>query len=285
MEFPLRAVPARGSLPPYNVKKIFLTGASAGIGLATARALVQGGNEVWGTSRDLSRLPQLANFHPLRLDMTSSSSIAEAWETGLKEAGFFDVLINNAGSGHFGPAETLPEETLRSQMQLLAFGPIELCQRALVSMRAERRGLIINLTSLASRLPVPFTAAYNASKAAMASFTMTMQLELGDSPIRIVDLQPGDISTDFNDAVLKDEAADPEYQKRMEQAWRVIARNMNAAPKPEVVATRIVRLLSETNPASRVTVGDTFEAVIAPMIFAVLPPSVRVWGLRRYYGI
>ena len=152
-------------------------------------------------------------------------------------------------------------------------------------MRAERRGLIINVTSLASRLPVPFTAAYNAAKAAMASFTMTMQLELGDSPVRIVDLQPGDISTDFNDSVLKDKAAGTAYEERMERAWRVVSRNMKAAPKPEVVAARIARLIDERHPASRVTVGDSFESVIAPAIFALLPPRLRVWGLRRYYGI
>jgi len=267
------------------VKKIFLTGASSGIGLATARALLENGHEVWGTSRDVSRLPALEHLHAVRLDLTSPSSIAEAWEAALNEAGFFDVVINNAGSGHFGPAEFLPGETLRQQTELLAFGPIDLCQRALCSMRKEQRGLIINLTSLASRLPVPFTAAYNAAKAAMASFTMTMQLELHDSAIRIVDLQPGDISTDFNEAVLKNDDPEPEYQGRMEQAWRVVSRNMKAAPKPELVAARIVRLIHETNPPPRVTVGDTFESVIAPMIFALLPPSLRVWGLRRYYGI
>ncbi len=267
------------------MKKIFLTGASAGIGLATAQALVKEGHEVWGTSRDINRLPQLAGLHSVRLDLTSPASIAEAWDAALQQAGFFDVLINNAGSGHFGPAEFLPEETLRQQTQLLAFGPIELCQRALRSMRAEQRGLIINLTSLASRLPVPFNAAYNAAKAAMASFTMTMQLELGNSPIRIVDLQPGDISTDFNDSVIRDKPSEPEYQMRMEQAWRVVNRNMKAAPKPELVAARIARLINEKNPPPRVTVGDTFESVIAPMIFSLLPPRLRVWGLRRYYGI
>lgn len=267
------------------MKKIFLTGASSGIGLATARALVKAGHEVWGTSRHISRLPALAGLHAVRLDVTDRASIEQAWTGALRDAGFFDVVINNAGSGHFDPGESLSHEMILDQFQLLAFGQIELSQLALRAMQAEQRGLIINITSLASRLPIPFMAAYNAAKAAMASFTMTLQLELGDSPIRIVDVQPGDISTDFNDAVAKDDARDPRFQQRMDRAWEVVNRNMKRAPKPEVVAERIVRLVHATNPPPRVSVGDTFESIIAPMLFSLLPPRLRVWGLRRYYGL
>ena len=99
----------------------------------------------------------------------------------LTDAGYFDVLINNAGAGHFDPAELVPMETITSQFQILVFGQIQLMQLALRHMQARGEGLIINVTSLASRLPVPFMAAYNAAKAAMASFTMSIQLELGNS--------------------------------------------------------------------------------------------------------
>lgn len=267
------------------MKKIFLTGASSGIGLAIAKALLAAGHEVWGTSRDVSRLPQLERFHPVRLDLCEPSSVAESFASALRAAGAFDVVINNAGSGHFGPAELLPNETLRKQFELLVFGPVELCQLALQAMQAMQRGLIVNITSLASRLPVPFTAAYNAGKAAMASWTMTTQLELGSSPIRIVDVQPGDICTDFNDSVRKDGTVEPRYASRMQRAWKKVDHNMKHAPRPELVARRIVQLLEETNPAPRVTVGDTFEVVIAPLIFGLLSPRLRVWGLRHYYGI
>ena len=267
------------------MKKIFLTGASSGIGLATAKLLAAQGDEVWGTSRRTERLPALPGFHSVQLDVTDPASIEEAWTAALGQAGAFDVVINNAGAGHFNPAELVAPEIIRQQFELLVFGQIHVCQLALKSMQSHRRGLIINLTSLTSRLPVPFTAAYNAAKAAMASFTMTMQLELGASPIRIVDLQPADICTDFNDAVVRDTASDPRYQERMNRAWDVVNKNMRNAPKPDLVARRIARLIHETNPPPRVTVGDTFQSIIAPMIFSILPPRVRVWGLRRYYGI
>ena len=273
------------SSSPNEMKKIFLTGASAGIGLATGHALVKAGHQVWGTSRQLNRLPTLSGLHPVRLDLKDPTSVEEAWTSALQDAGFFDVVINNAGSGHFNPAALLSPRVIQDQFQLLVFGQIQLCQAALQSMQARQRGLIINVTSLASSLPVPFTAAYNAAKAALVSFTMTLQLELGDSPIRIVDVQPGDISTDFNDAVVRDDSLGAGYQDRMNQAWKVVCRNMKQAPKPEVVAERIAHLVEATKPPPRVRVGDPFQTTIAPIIFSILPPALRVWGLRRYYGI
>src|SRR3989449_11195301 len=160
------------------MKRVFITGASSGIGLAIAKLLVAQGHEVWSTSRNLERIPKMPRCHPVRLDLTDRLSVEEAFNSALSEAGYFDVLINNAGAGHFGPAELLPMETIASQFQILVFGQIELMQLALRHMQTRAEGLIINVTSLASRLPVPFMAAYNAAKAALAVFTMSIQLEL-----------------------------------------------------------------------------------------------------------
>src|SRR6266446_3521008 len=139
--------------------------------------------------------------------------------------------------------------------------------------------------ALASRLPVPFMAAYNAAKAAMAAFTMSIQLELPDSNIRIVDLQPADISTAFNHAVIKRGQHDPRYEKRVAKTWTAVDRNMKNAPKPELVAEHVLRLIDSKSPPPRITVGDIFQSKIAPLIFRFLPQRLRVWGLKRYYGI
>jgi NAD(P)-dependent dehydrogenase (short-subunit alcohol dehydrogenase family) len=267
------------------MKKIFLTGASSGIGLAIAQALVARGDEVWGTSRNLTRLPQLTRFHPVRMDLADPRSIDAAFHAALSEARSFDVVINNAGDGHFGPAETLSSTQLAGQFQVLLFGHVHLLQLALQSMRTSGEGLIINVTSLASRLPVPFMAAYNAAKAAMASFTMSLQLELPDSKIRIVDVQPGDICTAFNDAVTKNGTADARYEERLSKTWHAVDRNMKTAPKPDLVAKRVLELIDADDPPPRVTVGDGFQTKIAPLIFRFLPQRVRLWGLKKYYGI
>ena len=267
------------------MKKIFLTGASSGIGKAIASALTKRGYEVWGTSRNLERIPKMAQLHPARLDLADPRSVEEAFEAALAEAGHFDVLINNAGSGHFGPAENLSGKEMASQFQILFFGHVQLMQLALRMMQERGEGLIINVTSLAGRLPVPFMAAYNAAKAAMASFTMSIQLELPDSRVRIVDLQPGDICTEFNDAVTKSEQRGSRYEAKLAKTWDAVERNMKKAPKPDLVARRVCELIDQTNPPPRMTVGDGFQAKIAPLIFRFLPQRVRIWGLKRYYGI
>ena len=267
------------------MKRVFLTGASAGIGRAIAHALLTRGDEVWGTSRNLERLPKVPQFHPVRLDLGDPHSVDQAFNAALAEAGHFDVLINNAGSGHFGPAENLSEKEVASQFQILVFGHVQLIRLALPVMEARGEGSIINITSLAGRLPVPFMAAYNAAKAAMASFTMSIQLELPDSRVRMIDLQPGDICTDFNDAVIKSEVPKQRYEGKTAKAWEKVERNMKDAPKPDLVARRVCELIDQANPPPRVTVGDAFQTKIAAFIFRFLPQRVRIWGLKRYYGI
>jgi short-subunit dehydrogenase len=267
------------------VRKVFLTGASSGIGLAIAELLVARGHEVWGTSRNLERIPKMPRLHPMRLDLGDPRSVEEAFNVALAEAGHFDVLINNAGSGHFGPAENLSEKEIANQFQILVFGHVQLMRLALRIMQVQGEGLIINITSLAGRLPVPFMAAYNAAKAAMASFTISIQLELPDSRVRVVDLQPGDICTDFNEAVTKAEKHDARYEAKVDKTWSAVERNMKNAPKPDLVARRVCELIDQTNPPPRMTVGDGFQTKIAPLIFRFLPQRVRIWGLKRYYGI
>jgi len=267
------------------VKKIFLTGASSGIGKAIAKAATETGHEVWGTSRDISRIPSLRRLHCVQLDLSNPDSIDGAFNTALAEAGNFDVLINNAGSGHFGPAESLSEKEIASQFQILFFGHIQLMQLALAAMRGQGHGLIINITSLASRLPVPFMAAYNAAKAAMAAFTMSLQLELPDAGVRIVDLQPADICTNFNHAVTRASGYDASYERRVAKTWDAVDRNLKNAPKPELVAARVCQLIAGEAPPPRLTVGDFFQGRVAPFIFRFLPQRVRIWGLKKYYGL
>jgi NAD(P)-dependent dehydrogenase (short-subunit alcohol dehydrogenase family) len=267
------------------MKRVFLTGASSGIGRAIAKLLVAQGHEVWGTSRNLERIPKMPRWHPVRLDLVDPLSVEEAFNCALAEAGHFDVLINNAGAGHFGPAEILPIETIASQFQVLVFGQIQLMQLALRHMQSRGDGLVINVTSLASRLPVPFMAAYNAAKAALASFTMSIQLELPDSRVRIVDLQPADISTEFNKSVISTTNADQRYVEKIAKTWEIVERNMKKAPGPDLVARHVLKLIDSAHTPPRITVGDAFQSKIAPLIFRFLPQRVRLWGLRRYYKL
>ena len=262
--------------------RALLTGASCGIGLATARRLTEGGWEVWGTSRDRARLPDLPRFHAVEMDLTAPASIRAAYDGALTEAGAFDALINNAGDGVFGPLEHLPEEDVRRQFETLVFGPLALIRHVLPEMRARGAGTIVNVTSLAVRLPIPFMAPYNAAKSALSALTATLALELAGSGVRVVDLQPGDIATAFNDAMRRGENLRG-YEHLSARTLDVLEREMAAAPPPALVAEAIARALA--TPAPRVTVGGFFQMHLATLAARLVPQRAILWGIARYYGL
>lgn len=263
------------------MKRLFLTGASAGIGRATAEALLAEGWDVWGTSRAVERLAGIDGLHPVPMDLCSPASIEAGFEMAREQAGGFEVLINNAGDGAFGPLETLPRAEIRRQFETLVFGHIDLIQRVLPGMRERGSGIVVNVTSLAAQLPIPFMAPYNAAKAAMSAVSASLRLELHGTGIHVIDLQPGDICTGFNQSVFRGPAV--AYAAAAAQVWTVIAREMAAAPGPEIVAREIVRLLA--TPKSVVTVGGFFQATVAATAAGMLPRRWLLAAIRRYFGL
>ncbi|HWW22097.1 MAG TPA: SDR family NAD(P)-dependent oxidoreductase [Steroidobacteraceae bacterium] len=268
------------------MKRIFLTGVSSGIGLCVAKALCQRGHQVWGTSRSRERLPDLSGFRGVVLDLNDDGSIDAGFREALAAAGEFDVLINNAGAGMFGPIEGFTCDELRSQFQTLLVGPLHLIALALPAMRASDRGLIINISSLAGELPVPFLAPYSAGKSALSTLSDGLNLELAHTGIRVVDVRPGDFATAFHPSTRRvgDRLSDA-YAPNLEIAWRAIDRNMARAPDPQLLANAVVRIIDGEIRRPAVAVGDLFQARIA---IALARRSLRAWvhwGLRKYYGL
>jgi len=261
--------------------RVLLTGASAGIGLATARALCAAGYEVWGTSRSLARLPQdLPHFHGLRLEAGEARSREACVAEFLAAAGGVDVLVNNAGDGRFGPLLDLPTEDVRAQFELLVHAPIDLIRRLAPSLRRSPRPRVVNVTSLAVRLPIPFMATYSAAKAALASYTATLRLEAPE--IAWIDVQPGDIRTEFNRPM--DAAAAAVTQPAAREAWQAMEKSMAAAPPPELVAERLVEIVQSPNPPPVVVIGDFVQSRLAPLAQRLLPARAMEWFLRQHYG-
>lgn len=258
-----------------------ITGASAGIGLAMAKRLAASGHQVWGTSRTLDRLPKLERFHPVVMDLNSECAMAYALEEVEKESGGIDVLINNAGHGAFGPLATFPLDEIEKQWRVLVRGPLFLCQQVIPLMKARGHGTIINVTSLAARFPIPMMVPYSAGKAAMSAFTQGLQLELAGTPIRIVDLQPGDINTGFNGAMGDGKGLDERALKIRER----IDADLATAPGPELVAELVEKILKMKNPPPQVVVGDFFQGTIAPLLGRMVPRSWVNWGVGKYFGL
>ena len=267
--------------------RVLLTGASAGIGGAISDRLTKRGHQVWGASRNLQRLPAHVNFHPVELDLGDMDSIRSGITGALEESGGFDVLINNAGSGIFTPLEMLSHEDINRQFQLLVFAPMELTKLLLPGMRATGRGLIVNITSLAAVFPIPYMGAYSACKAAMSALSWALEMELCREPIRVVELRPGDIRTDFHKAMECHESlGEADTTDNIARAYRTYAANMERAPSPERVARVVSDLLDDDGKvASQVNVGSAFQTRIAPFLSNVIPQGWTRLVLKKYYKL
>ncbi len=268
------------------MQRIFITGASSGIGLLTARELCGRGHEVWGTSRTLASLPVIERFHPIVLDLNDPDSITGGFDKALAEAGHFDMLVNNAGAGVFGPLEGFSDQEFNAQLDTLLRGPLQLIRLALPGMRARRAGLLVNVSSLAAEFPLPFMAPYSLCKAALSAMSEGLALELARTGIRVVDLRPGDFATRFHASTRRigGELAHA-YSPNLERAWAAIERNMNRAPDPKKVADTLVRIIEGDIRRPVVAVGDIFQARIAPLLTRLVPRAWVQWGLLAYYGL
>ena len=268
------------------MKRVFLTGASAGIGLLTAQLLCKKGYEVWGTARTLARLPVTERFHPVALDLNDRNSIEAGFAAALHEAGAFDVLINNAGAGIFGPLESFSDEVFVSQFETLLLGPLRLIRLALPDMRARRSGLIVNVSSLAGEFPLPFMAPYSMFKAAVSSMSEGLGFELLHTGVRVIDVRPGDFATNFHESTRRigSELAS-EYQPNLIQAWHSIDENMKRAKSSQAVADLLVAIVEGRVRGPVQAVGDIFQAGIARLLARNVRRSWVQWGLRKYYGL
>ena len=268
------------------MKRILLTGASAGFGLLTARLLCQRGHQVWGTSRDAARLPVMENFHPVALDLNSLASIETGFAQAQREAGFFDVLVNNAGAGVFGPLESFSDAEFAAQLEVLLQGPQRLIRRVLPDMRVRHSGLIINVSSLAGEMPLPFMAPYSMAKAALSALSEGLVIELVGSGVGVVDVRPGDFRTNFHQATRRlATPLDAAYQPNIEKAWQGIDANMNRAQDPRAVAVTIADLVDGRLRGPIVARGDVFQARIAPFLVRLVPRKWVQWAICVYYGM
>src|SRR6195952_4237627 len=166
-------------------KVILVTGASSGIGLACATALQAKGHTVYGSSRDLNRIKPVS-FKPVELDVTDDASVKAAVDKIIKAEGKIDVLINNAGNGVTGPAYAMPVDFAKKQFEVNFFGVIRVSSEVLPKMIEAKKGLVINVSSLAGLFGLPYQGMYSASKYALEGYTESLRMELQQTGVRVV---------------------------------------------------------------------------------------------------
>ena len=184
-------------------KVVLISGASTGFGRSISKLLTSNNFRVYGTSRNPKKYNDFEGIKLLRYDLTSFKDSKSLVEKVLSVEGKIDILINNAGSGFAGPIEEISIEDAKKLFDTNFFGHIDLIQSVLPSMRKNKNGLIVNITSIAGYNNIPFGSVYCASKYSMECLGASLNMELKDFGIRVVNIAPGDYRTEIFDKRIK----------------------------------------------------------------------------------
>jgi NAD(P)-dependent dehydrogenase (short-subunit alcohol dehydrogenase family) len=238
----------------------FITGASRGFGREWTVAALEGGDSVAATARDTATLDDLAEAHgdrllPLQLDVTDRGADFDAVRRAHERFGRLDVVVNNAGYGHFGLVEELTEDEARAQLETNLFGALWITQAALPILREQRSGHILQVSSIGGISAFPLVGIYHASKWALEGISQSLAQEVADFGIKVTLIEPGGFSTDWSGPSAKRSAELPAYADvhRKVQEQR---RRRNATPgDPKASAAAVMRIVDADNPPLRCFFG------------------------------
>jgi NAD(P)-dependent dehydrogenase (short-subunit alcohol dehydrogenase family) len=264
---------------------VLITGASSGIGAATAQYLSERGFRVFGTSRRPAASPvsETNPIHWIQMDVCEDESVRDGVEQVLAAVGQLDALVCNAGTGIFGSVEEVPISEAKQQFETNFFGVLRLLGAVLPGMREARRGRIAVVGSLAGRASNPFRAHYSASKAAVESVVFAAANELHPYGVGISLIEPGDINTPFEDNSDWPDISTSAYAERAERAGRVMRDALPRAPGPEIVAAAIHRALTARKPRLRYPVGP--DSTLVPLGRRLFPDRLILKLIRNHFKV
>ncbi|WP_298144747.1 SDR family oxidoreductase [Flavobacterium sp.] len=263
-------------------KVILVTGASSGIGLAIAEYLAQNGHRVYGTSRSVKTNPL---FTFLEMDVRDESSVKTAVQTVIERENRIDVVVNNAGVGITGPLEETPLAEAKNHFDTNFFGAISVMQAVLPQLRKQQSGLIINVTSIAGYMGLPFRGIYSAGKAALEVLTEAVRLETAQFNIKICNVAPGDFATNIADRryhapVIENSA----YAKTYGATLNEINSHVNSGSNPIEMAQAIEKIINTSEPKIHYKVG-LFMQKFSIVLKRVLPDLTYEKMLRRHFKL
>jgi NAD(P)-dependent dehydrogenase (short-subunit alcohol dehydrogenase family) len=248
-------------------KTILITGASSGIGKATAKLFHERGWNVIATMRSPekeSELTDLDNVLVTRLDVVDPSSIKEAFERGVERFGKIDVLLNNAGYGAYGPLEAFPPKNIRRQFDVNVLGLLAVTQEVLPHFRKHRDGIVINISSVGGKITFPLGTLYHGTKFAVEGISEALNFELEQFDCRVKIVEPGFIRTDFAgrsfDFVNDESMID--YQELVGRLFQSIEGFMANASEPSVVAEVVYQAATDGTGQLRYTAGEDARQIV-----------------------
>lgn len=263
-------------------KVVLITGASSGIGKAIATFLSKKGFKVYGTSRNPKNTENFS-FELIALNVLKVATIQTAIDFILKEEGRLDVLVNNAGMGITGSIEDTPTDEMRAVFNTNLFGAIDVMKAVLPQMRKQKSGIIINVTSIAGYMGLPFRGLYSATKGALELITEATSMEVKHFGINVVNVAPGDFSTNiaagrYHTPVFEKSAYKEAYQANLDLMDGHVDRGMN----PLEMAKAVNKIINTKNPKIHYKIGGFMEK-FSIVLKRILPDNAYQKLLMNHY--
>ena len=249
-------------------KTVLVTGASAGIGRATAILLAQSGYNVYGAARRTEKMEDLKNYgiKPVALDVTKDESVKACIEQIFKEAGSIDILVNNAGFGSYGALEDVTMQDAKYQLDVNVFGAMHLTQLVLPKMRENKYGKIVNISSVGGKIAFPFGGWYHASKFAIEALSDAMRSEVKQFGIDVIVIEPGGTKSEWGDIAVESlmrVSGKTVYGGLVAAVQKSFTQMTGNIPEPIVIAKLIKKGIEATKPKTRYVGGYMAK----PMLF------------------
>jgi len=266
-------------------KVVLITGGSSGIGKAIGIYLSQKKYIVYGTTRDLSKYSHFKEFKLINLDVTKPETVTKAIKTLVANEGRLDILINNAGVGITGAVEEVADTEITKHFETNYFGAIRTLKAVLPQMRKQKQGLIINITSIAGHMGLPFRGIYSASKAALEITTEAIRMEVKDFGIQVTNLAPGDFATNiassrYHAPLDKKSPYHEAYSKTLE----LMDNHVDSGSDPAEVATAVEKIIETDQPKIHYAVG-AFMQKFSILLKQILPDKIFEKLLLKHYKL
>ncbi|MBB5666140.1 NAD(P)-dependent dehydrogenase (short-subunit alcohol dehydrogenase family) [Rhizobium leguminosarum] len=262
-------------------KVVVITGASSGIGEATARLLVQHGFQVFGGVRNPQRVNAIPGVRYGTADVTDDASVSNFVQWVLSEAGKIDILINNAGVSLVGPVENTSPAEAQTVFDANVFGPLRMIRAALPSMRAARSGLIINISSVLGFLPAPFMGLYASSKHALEGLSESLDHEIREFNVRVVLIEPTFTNTKLDVNAAQTAAPLGAYAAQADATIKAVQAQIKTAPSAVTVAEKILAAINGPYKMRQPAGG---QATLLSRLRRFMPANAVDSSLRKTFG-
>ncbi len=265
-------------------KVVFITGGSSGIGKSIGEYLLSKGFIVYGTSRNPEKVSN-SKIALVQLDVRDEESICQAIDQVVTKEGRIDVLINNAGVGITGAIEEVPTNEIINNFQTNVFGPIAVIKAALPGMRKQGKGLIINITSIAGYMGLPFRGYYSSSKGALEIITESLRMELKPFNIEVTNVAPGDFATNiaagrYHAPVINNSP----YEEVYKMSLKMMNDHVDSGGDPAEMAKVIYKIIQTDKPKVRYVVGEPMQK-LSLLLKKILPSKIYERLLMNHYKI